>query len=197
MLKQYMPGITISMKSQMLPSILWSFLLPQMLQTEKVQTSRVVRQTTTSHGRSRSGYKAVVAGENLVKKSDISVSRALKFVKLCCDQSAEAEDDVLSSTNFIDYILGCPQLLTNFVDSLDTKWGIGQSGQIAYVTSISDLLDFRKFNSPPSSVLQNFAVTEVYVKRARKCLAKDMRSNWTTDLYIETLESHRSWASLP
>ena len=130
------------------------------------------------------------------KQSDISVSRALKFVKFCCDQSAEAEDDVLSSTSFIDYSLGCPQLLTNFVDSLHTKWGIGQSGRIAYVTSISDLLDFRKFNSPPSSVLQNFAVTEVYVKRARKCLAKYMRSNWTTDLDIETLESHRSWASL-
>ncbi len=50
--------------------------------------------------------------------------------------------------------------------------------------------------APPASVLQNFAVTEVYVKRARKCLAKDMRSNWTTELDIETLESRRSWATL-
>ena len=58
---------------------------------------------------------------------------------------------------------------------------------------IFDLLDIRKFNRPPASVLQNFAVTEVYVKRARKCLAKDMRANWTTELDIETLESRRSW----
>ncbi|CAB4030856.1 Xenotropic and polytropic retrovirus receptor 1-like, partial [Paramuricea clavata] len=69
-------------------------------------------------------------------------------------------------------------------------------GQISYVASISDLLDFRKFSRPPASVLENFAVTEVYVKRARKCLAKGMRSNWTTDLDIETLESRRSWATL-
>ena len=61
---------------------------------------------------------------------------------------------------------------------------------------ISDLLDFRKFNRPPASVLQNFAVTEVYVKRAPKYLAKDMRSNWTSELDIETLESRRSWATL-
>ena len=34
------------------------------------------------------------------------------------------------------------------------------------------------------------------MRRARKCLAKDMRLNWTTDLDIETLESRRSWATL-
>ena len=102
---------------------------------------------------------------------------------------------MLNSPNLIDYALGSPQLLTKFVDSLKEKWGIGQSGQISYVASISDLLDFRKFNRPPASVLQNFAVTEVYVKRARKCLAKDTRSNWTTELDIETLELRRSWAT--
>ena len=130
------------------------------------------------------------------KQSDISVTRALKFVKFCCDESGDAEQDVLSSPNLIDYVLGSPQLLTKFVECLKDKWGIGQSGRIAYVGSISDLLDFRKFNRPPASVLQNFAVTEVYVKRARKCLAKDMRSNWTTELDVETLESRRSWATL-
>ena len=45
-------------------------------------------------------------------------------------------------------------------------------------------------------MLQNFAVTEVYVKRVRKGLAKDMKANWTTELDTETLESHRSWATL-
>ena len=130
------------------------------------------------------------------KQSDISVTRALKLIKFCCDESGEAEEDLISFPNMIDYMLGSPQHLTNFVDSLDKIWGIGQSGHMAYVASISDLLDFRKFCSPPASVLQNFAVTEVYLRRARKCLAKDMRLNWTTDLDIETLESRRSWATL-
>ena len=59
-----------------------------------------------------------------------------------------------------------------------------------------DLLDFQKFNRPPASVFQNFAVTKMYVKRARKSLAKDMRANWTTELDIETLESRRNRATL-
>ena len=130
------------------------------------------------------------------KQSDISVTRALKFIKFCCDENGEGEEEVLRIPNLVDYALGCPQLLTKFVDSLKDKWGVGHSGQICYVASISDLLDFRKFNRPPASVLQNFAVTEVYVKRARKYLAKDMRSNWTSELDIETLESRRSWATL-
>ena len=73
---------------------------------------------------------------------------------------------------------------------------IGQFGRLRYVTAISDLFDFRKFNSPPGPVLQNFSVTEVYIKPAKKCLVKIMRSHWTTDLDIETLESRRRWASL-
>ena len=74
------------------------------------------------------------------------------------------------------------------MNNLKDKWGIEQSGQVSYIASMSDLLDFRKFNHPPAVVLENFAITEVYVKRARKCLAKDMRSNWTNKLDIETLK---------
>ena len=135
-------------------------------------------------------------GGKFRKQSDTSVTRALKFIKFCCDENGEEEEEVLRTANLIDYALGCPQLLTKFVDTLKDKWGIGHSGQICYVASISDLLDFRKFNRPPALVLQNFAVTEVYVKKARKYLAKDMRSNWTSELDIETLESRRSWATL-
>jgi hypothetical protein len=46
---------------------------------------------------------------------------------------------------------------------LKEKWDLGQSGQISYVASISDLLDFHKFSRPPASVLEN---VEVYVKRS-------------------------------
>ena len=34
------------------------------------------------------------------------------------------------------------------------------------------------------------------MRRACKCLAKDMRVNWTTDLDVETLETRRSRATL-
>ncbi len=76
---------------------------------------------------------------------------------------------------------------------------MGQSGRLGYVTGIADLLDFRRFHSASGPVLQNFSVTEVYIKRARQCLTKQMRSHWTTDLDIGLrlrLESKRNWASL-
>ena len=148
-----------------------------------------------SLARFHNGLKAAVVVENLVN-NQYSITRALKFLKFCCDENGAAEEDLMNCPNLIDYALGSPHLLTNFVDSLKDKWGIGHSGQISYVASISDLLDFRKFNRPPTSALQNFAVTEVYVKRTRKCLAKDMRANWTTELDIETLKSGRSLATL-
>ena len=49
---------------------------------------------------------------------------------------------MLHMPNLIDYALGCPELLIKFVDSLKDKWGIGHLGQMCYVASISDLLDF-------------------------------------------------------
>ena len=67
------------------------------------------------------------------KQSDNSVTRASKFLKFCCDENGAAEEDVMNCPSLIDYALGSPQLLTNFVDSLKDKWGIGQSGQISYV----------------------------------------------------------------
>ena len=65
------------------------------------------------------------------KQSDSSVARALKFLKFCCDKSGVAKEDVINSPNLINYAFGSPHLLTNFVDSLKDKWGIGQSGQIS------------------------------------------------------------------
>ena len=62
-------------------------------------------------------------GEKSQKQSDISVTRALKFIKFCCDECGEAEEDVFSFPNMIDYMLGSPQLLTNFISTVSTKYG--------------------------------------------------------------------------
>lgn len=140
--------------------------------------------------------QSTAGGGKAEKQAEVSVTRALKFIKFCCLQTSEDESSALSSVNVIDYFLGTTELLTSFIDELRSTWQMGQSGQLAYVTSISELLDFRKYNSPPACVLQNFCVTDIYIKRARKCLAKEMRAHWTTDLDIETLESRRSWATL-
>ena len=92
--------------------------------------------------------KSSCGGGKSQNQSDISVTRALKILKFCCDETGDVEEDLLSAGNFIDYVLGSPEIVTKFVDSLKEKWGIFHSGRIAYVSSISDLLEFRKFNRP-------------------------------------------------
>ena len=118
------------------------------------------------------------------KQSDIIVVRALKFLKFCRDEIGDSEEEVFVAPNVIDYSLGSPELLTKFIDNLEKEWGIGQSGCIAYVSSIADLIDFRKFHLPSATTLQNFSVAEVYVKRAREFLAKGTRTNWRKNLDI-------------
>ena len=88
------------------------------------------------------------------KQAEISETRVFKFLKYCFEQSGEDEQSV------------------DFLDHLETTWQMGIPGRLGYVTGIADLLDFRRFNSLPGPVLQNFSVTEVYIKRTRQCLAK-------------------------
>lgn len=153
--------------------------------------------TSSQFGRSFSSWmQSTTGGGKQAKQAEISVTRALKFLKYCCEESGEDERSVLSNVQLVDYFLCSSKFLTDFLDHLESTWQMGQSGRLGYVTGIADLLDFRKFHSPCAPVLQNFSVTEVYIKRARQCLTKQMRSHWTTDLDIESLESRRSWATL-
>ena len=122
------------------------------------------------------------------------MSRAFKFL-ICCEQSGEDEQLLLSTVELVDYFLCSSKFLTDF-DHLETIWQMGMPGRLGYLTGIADLLDFQRFNLPSGPVFQNFSVTEVYIKRARLCLAKQIRSHWTTDLDIDSLESKRSWATL-
>ena len=148
-------------------------------------------------GRSFSAWlQSTTGGGKKAKQAEISVTRTFKFLKYCCEQSGEDEQSLSSTVELVDYFLCSSKFLTDFLDHLETTWQMGMPGRLGYVTGIADLLDFRRFNSPPGPVLQNFSVTEVYIKRARQCLAKQIRSHWTTDLDIDSLESKRSWATL-
>ena len=148
-------------------------------------------------GRSFSAWlQNITGGGKKAKQAEISVIRAFKFLKYCCEQSGEEEQALLLTVELVDYFLCSSKFLTDFLDYLESTWQMGQPGRLGYVTGIADLLHFRRFHSPSGPVLQNFSVTEVYIKRARQCLTKQIRSHWTLDLDIDTLESKRSWATL-
>jgi len=63
---------------------------------------------------------------------------------------------------------------------------------LGYSDAISELIDFRKINGASDTVLRNLSSTELYLKRARRTVAKMMR----LDLDIETLDARGRWATM-
>ena len=118
-------------------------------------------------------------------------SRAMKFPKF---SSGEDEDELRRS--FIDYCLGCPQLIADFVEALKNEWKIGRSAQLSYLHAISDLIDFRKAHEASADALRNFGFFEVYLTRGKKFLARQKKMEWSRDLDLDSLISANCWASL-
>ena len=62
--------------------------------------------------------------------------------------------------------------------------------------ALIDLMDFRKFQGVSSSILQHFAVVEMFIKRAKWCIIKKMRMRFSTELDLKTLERKGHWATI-
>ena len=118
------------------------------------------------------------------------VTRCLKFLRFCCDDEEELTSDV------VDFSLCCPNLLFKFIDYLQDECKLGHGGRLGYIDAISEMIDFRKLHGASEAVLRKFSATELYLKRARKTVAKMMRLQWTQDLDIETLEARGHWATM-
>ena len=119
-------------------------------------------------------------------------SRVIKFIQLSQDDVTLGEIQI----PHIDYFLGSMTCLTAFLQHLEEEKSIGYSGSVSYVNALLEAMDYRKFMGVAANVLSNFGVAEVFLKRARKCIARKMRVQWTEQLDIETLEGKGHWASL-
>ena len=118
------------------------------------------------------------------------VKRCFKFLKFCCEDEEELSFEV------VDFSLCSHSLLFKFIDYLQDKCKLGHGGRLGYIDAISELIDFRKVHGASDTVLRNLSSTELYLKRARKTVAKMMRLQWTQDLDIETLDARGHWATM-
>ena len=57
---------------------------------------------------------------------------------------------------------------------------------MSYLNALHDLMDFRKFSGPSGNVLCDFAITDIYLKRAKHLVSRNMRVQWIKD-HDETL----------
>ena len=118
------------------------------------------------------------------------VTRCFEFLRFCCEDEEELTFGV------IDFSLCSPNLLFKFIDYLEDECKLGHGGRLGYIDALSELIDFRKLHGASEAVFRKFSATELYLKRARKTVAKMMRLQWTQDLDIETLEGRGHWATM-
>ena len=119
-----------------------------------------------------------------------TVTKCFKFLRFCCEDEEELTFDV------VDFSLCSPNLLFKFIDYLQDVCKLGHGGRLGYIDAISEMIDFRKLHGASEAVFRKFSATELYLKRARKTVAKMMRLQWTQDLDIETLEARGHWATM-
>ena len=79
---------------------------------------------------------------------------------------------------------------------MENEWELSHSGQLGYLNAIYDLMDYRKSTGVSSNILTNFSISDIYLKRAKKCISKQIKMQWNKELNIETLESKGRWATL-
>ena len=89
----------------------------------------------------------------------------------------------------VDFSLCSPSLLFKFIDYLQEECKLGHVGRLGYVGAISEMIDFRKLHGASEAVLRKFSAAEMYLKTARKTVAKMRRLQWAQDFDIETLEA--------
>ena len=119
--------------------------------------------------------------------------RALKFLM---NSTGDNESQSPLSFELIDCCIGSTSIILKFLTVLEDEWKLSSSGALNYVKSISDLMDFRKATGVNDNKLRFFAITEVYLRRAKDNLRKKKRLDGTRNFDLETLIGRDSWASL-
>ena len=90
----------------------------------------------------------------------------------------------------IDFYLGSGRDISDFIESPESKTGMGHSGQLGYISALCDLIYYRKYQGVTSQVLQNFSVVEMLIKE------NENTGIWNSELDIESLEKRGHWATL-
>ena len=137
-------------------------------------------------------FTSIASGGLSKSQANQIVSRIRKF--LCVSNGDLIHDDIKDSD--IDFSTGSTENIGRFMETMEIEWKLGNSGQISYLHALINLMDFRKFQRVSSSVLQNFAVVEMFIKRARRCITKKIRMRFSTELDLETLEWKGHWATI-
>ena len=120
-------------------------------------------------------------------------NRSMKFLMHAMGNNESGND---LDYEFVDCCLCSPTIIVSFLSALEKEWKLSSSGALNYVTSIEDMLDFRKAHKVTDNTLRCFTVTEVYLRRAKVNLRRKKNVECNRNLDLETLIARDSWASI-
>ena len=134
---------------------------------------------------------AVCGGGMLESQAAQNGIRVMKFLKYCSE-----DDEEELTEEHIDYCIGSAQDICKFIEHIGKEWGLGSSAQLGYLQAITDLIDFRKSSGLSATVLGNLAVSEVYINRGKRALARRKLTEWSKNLSVEVLAATNQWATM-
>ena len=65
----------------------------------------------------------------------------------------------------IDFYMGSGRNVSDFINNLESKTGMSNSGQLGYMNAFCDLFGYRKYQGVTSQVLQNFAKLKCFLEK--------------------------------
>ena len=99
------------------------------------------------------------AGMTLSQGKQIA-RRAMKFLKFCTEDDSEK-----LKNDFVDYCIGSPCLISKCIEHIGHEWEIGNSAQVNYLQSISELMDFMKARGVSWETLRTFFQVQKFISR--------------------------------
>jgi hypothetical protein len=138
--------------------------------------------------------RAPLGGGKNEREAVQGARRAMKF--LLHVMGDDCIGGSMACMDFIDCAVGSASTITKFLETITVDWRMTSSGALNYLKSITDLVDFRKSQGCPDTVLRALSVTEVYLRRGRENLRRKKAVEYTRNLDLETLIMKDSWCSL-
>ena len=132
-------------------------------------------------------------GSKSLAQAEQVACRIRKYIRFCFpdeESTWDFPDSVLDSS------ITCTNKILLFLSHLRDTWHLGYSGQIGFVNSLFDAIDFRKCLGAFASNTDILSVVEVFLTRTRRSLSRKMRLEWNTLLDVDMLERQRCWASI-
>ena len=132
-------------------------------------------------------------GGKVITEANQIATRAMKFLMAVLGETSQSMN---ITTDQIDFCIGSPANIINFLQKITAEWELSSSGALNYLRAVSDLMDFRKANGVTDSTLRTYAVSEVYIRRGLGNLARKKKIEYSRNLDLEQLIARDSWATL-